>query len=72
MLTAIQKHKGVLLLARARAHVSSSAVEFWQEPRARDYIAYIGYSRGKFEKWEFPGWETSNWLPSVEGLGVGF
>ena len=26
----------------------------------------------KFEKQEFPGWETSNWLPSVEGLGVGF
>ena len=26
----------------------------------------------KFEKREFPGWEMSNWLPSVEGLGVGF
>ena len=30
------------------------------------------FSREKFEKPELRGWETSNWLPSVEGLGVGF
>ena len=33
---------------------------------------YRVFSQEKFEKWEFPGWEMSNWLPSVEGLGVGF
>ena len=33
---------------------------------------YRVFSREKLEKREFPGWEMSNWLPSVEGLGVGF
>ena len=36
------------------------------------HCLYRVFSREKFEKREFPGWETSNWLPSVEGLGVGF
>uniref|UniRef100_A0AC11E0I5 Uncharacterized protein n=1 Tax=Ovis aries TaxID=9940 RepID=A0AC11E0I5_SHEEP len=36
------------------------------------HCLYRVFSCEKFEKWEFPGWETSNWLPSVEGLGVGF
>ena len=33
---------------------------------------YRVFSNEEFEKREFLGWEMSNWLPSVEGLGVGF
>ena len=39
-LTAMQKHKGVLLLARARAQVSSSTVESRGEPRALNHIYF--------------------------------
>ena len=45
---------------------------YGEEPRALGYNAYRVFSQEKFEKREFPGWEMSNWLPSVEGLGVGF
>ena len=55
---------------------AGAPTQYWlsgyrEEPRVLGYIAYIG-SREKFEKWEFLGWETANWSPSVEGLGVGF
>ena len=36
------------------------------------HCLYRVFSREKFEKRGFLGWEMSNWLPSVEGLGVGF
>ena len=36
------------------------------------HCLYRVFLHEKFENQEFPGWETSNWLPSVEGLGVGF
>ena len=42
--TAMQKHKGVLLPARARAPVSSSAVESWREPRAQIYSSIYKFS----------------------------
>ena len=35
-------------------------------PSSGLHCLYRVFSREKFEKWEFPGWETSNWLPSVE------
>ena len=41
-------------------------------PSSGFHCLYRVFSREKFEKQEFPGWERSNWLPSVEGLGVGF
>ena len=41
-------------------------------PNSGIHCLYRIFSREKFEKREFPGWEMSNWLPSVEGLGVGF
>ena len=41
-------------------------------PNSGLHCLYRVFSREKIEKREFPGWETSNWLPSVEGLGVGF
>ena len=36
------------------------------------HCLYRVFSREKFEKREFPSWEMFSWLPSVEGLGVGF
>ena len=41
-------------------------------PSSGLHCLYRVFLREKFEKREFQGWETSNWLPSVEGLGVGF
>ena len=41
-------------------------------PNSGLHCLYRVFSREKFEKQEFPGWEMSDWLPSVEGLGVGF
>ena len=41
-------------------------------PNCGLHCLYRVFSLEKFKKWEFLGWETSNWLPSVEGLGVGF
>ena len=35
------------------------------------HCLYRVFSSEKFEKREFLGWETSNWLPSVEGLTTG-
>ena len=37
MSTAMQKHEGVLFLARARAPATSNAVEWSKEPRAQMY-----------------------------------
>ena len=37
MSTAMQKHEGVLFLARARAPTTSNAVEWSKEPRAQIY-----------------------------------
>ena len=41
-------------------------------PNSGLHCLYRVFSHEKFEKREFLGWETSNWLHSVEGLGVGF
>ena len=49
--TAMQKHKGVLLPARARAPVSSSAVESWREPRAQIYSSIYKF-RTKTGSWQ--------------------
>ena len=37
MSTAMQKHEGILFLARARAPATSNAVEWSKEPRAQIY-----------------------------------
>ena len=47
----MQKHKGVLLPARARAPVSSSAVESWREPRAQIYSSIYKF-RTKTGSWQ--------------------
>ena len=67
----MQKQESFYYQARAGAPTRYRRSGYREEPRVLGYIAYIG-SREKFEKWEFLGWETSNWSPSVEGLGVGF
>ena len=41
-------------------------------PNSGLHCLYRVFSRKKIEKREFLSWETSNWLPSVEGLGDGF
>ena len=46
----MQKHKGVLLPARARAPVSSSAVESWREPQAQIYSSIYKF-RTKTGSW---------------------
>ena len=51
MSTAMQKHKGVLLPARARAPVSSTAVESWREPRAQIYRSIYKF-RTKTGSWQ--------------------
>ena len=51
MSRAMQKHKGVLLPARARAPVSSSAVESWQEPQAQIYSSIYKF-RTKTGSWQ--------------------
>ena len=69
----MQKQESFSYQARVGAPTRYRRSGYREEPRVLGYIAYIGYSpREKFEKWEFLGWETSNWLPSVEGLGFGF
>ena len=42
--TAMQKHKGVLLPAWARAPISSSAVESWREPWVQIYSSIYKFS----------------------------
>ena len=51
MSTAMQKHKGVLLPARTRAPISSSAVESWQEPGAQIYSSIYKF-RKKTGSWQ--------------------
>ena len=41
-------------------------------PNSGLHCLYRVFSLEKFKKQEFPGWETANWLPSVEGLSIGF
>ena len=59
---------------QARAVVASLPTQQLRRgtPNSGLHCLYRVFSREKFEKQEFPGWETSNWLLSVEGLGVGF
>ena len=49
--TAMQKHKGVLLPARARAPISSSTVESWREPWAQIYSSIYKF-RTKTGSWQ--------------------
>ena len=49
--TAMQKHKGVLLPARARAPISSSTVESWWEPGAQIYSSIYKF-RTKTGSWQ--------------------
>ena len=41
-------------------------------PNSGLHCLYRVFSCEKLEKREFLSWETSNWLPSVEGSDVGF
>ena len=41
-------------------------------PNSGLHCLYRVFLREKFKKWEFPGWEMSDRLSSVEGLSVGF
>ena len=47
----MQKHEGVLFLARARAPATSNAVEWSKEPRAQIYSS-INRFRIKTESWQ--------------------
>ena len=66
------KSKSFYYQGRAGAPTVTHAAAKERSPSSGLHCLYRVFSREKFEQREFPGWETSNWLPSVEGLGVGF
>ena len=69
----MQKQESFYYEARAGAPTDTDTAAIQGgAPNTVLHCSYRVFSREKFEKREFPGWETSNWLPSVEGLGVGF
>ena len=45
----MQKHEGVLFLARARASATSNAVEWSKEPEPRFTAVFIGF---RTERWQ--------------------
>ena len=68
----MQKQESFYYQARAGAPTDTDATAIGRSPSSGFYCLYRVFLRKKFEKREFPGWEMSNWLLSVEGLGVGF
>ncbi len=68
----MQKQESFYYQARAGAPTDTDAAAMERSPDLWLHCLYRVFSCEKFEKREFLGWETSNWLPSVEGLGVGF
>ena len=68
----MQKQESFYYQAWAGAPTVTNTVDKERSPELWVTFLYRVFSREKFEKQEFLGWETSNWLPSVEGLDVGF
>ena len=72
----MQKQGSLYYQAGAGAPTVTDAVAKERSPNSGLHCLYRVFSNEKLKKKkkkrEFPGWETSNWLPSVEGLGVGF
>ena len=68
----MQKQGSFYYQAGAGAPTVTDAVAKERSPNSGLHCLYRVFAREKFKKREFPGWETSNWLPSVEGSGVGF
>ena len=68
----MQKQESFYYQARAGAPTNTDAAAIGGALSYRLHCLYRAFLHEKFEKWLFLGWEMSNWLPSVEGLGVGF
>ena len=68
----MRKQESFYYQARAGAPTITDSEAKERSPELWVTFLYRVFSREKFEKQEFLGWETSNCLLSVEGLGVGF
>ena len=69
----MQKQESFYYQARAGAASLPTQQLRRGTPNSGLHCLYSVFLHEKFEKRKFLGWETSNWLPSVEGLGlIGF
>ena len=68
----MQKQESFYYQARAEAPTDTDTAAIGRAPGFGLHCLYRVFLCEKLEKREFPGWETSNWLSFVEGLGVGF